>query len=61
VVAFLPLEDAELAPGHTLVVPRRHAASLLDADPDDVTAAAELIRRVARAMVTALDGQAWWF
>jgi histidine triad (HIT) family protein len=34
VVAFLPLEGSELAPGHTLVVPRRHAATLLDADED---------------------------
>src|SRR4051794_1053241 len=55
VVAFLPLEGAELAPGHTLVVPRRHAVSLLDAGEDEVTAAASLVRRVSRAMVTALD------
>jgi histidine triad (HIT) family protein len=54
-VAFLPLPDDELAPGHTLVVPRRHAASFLDATQEDVTAVAELARRVARAMVTALD------
>lgn len=55
VVAFLPLEGSELAPGHTLVVPRKHAATLLDADEDDVTAAAALVRRVSRAMVTGLD------
>jgi histidine triad (HIT) family protein len=55
VVAFLPLEGTELAPGHTLVVPRRHAVSLLDAGEDEVTAAAALVRRVSRAMVTALD------
>jgi len=55
VVAFLPLPGTELAPGHTLVVPRRHAVSILDADEGAVTAAAALVRRVSRAMVTALD------
>ena len=55
VVAFLPLPGAELAPGHTLVVPRRHAVSLLDADEGVVTATAALVQRVSRAMITALD------
>jgi histidine triad (HIT) family protein len=55
VVAFLPLPGAQLAPGHTLVVPRRHARSVLDADESDVTATAALVRRVSRAMITALD------
>ena len=30
-VAFLPLADAMLAPGHTLVVPREHCVGVLDA------------------------------
>lgn len=30
-VAFLPLADALLAPGHTLVVPRTHCVGVLDA------------------------------
>jgi histidine triad (HIT) family protein len=55
VVAFLPLPGAELAPGHTLVVPRRHATSILDADESDVAEAAALVRRVSRAMIAALD------
>jgi len=54
-MAFLPLAGAELAPGHTLVMPRRHAVSLLDADEGVVTATAGLVRRVSRAMITALD------
>ena len=54
-MAFLPLSGAELAPGHTLVMPRRHAVSLLDADEGVVTATAGLVRRVSRAMITALD------
>jgi len=54
-VAFLPLPGGQLAPGHTLVVPRRHADSLLDADERDVTAAAALVRRISLAMITALE------
>jgi histidine triad (HIT) family protein len=55
VVAFLPLSGSELAPGHTLVVPRRHAVSVLDANESVVIATAALVRRVSRAMVAALD------
>ena len=54
VVAFLPPPDAELAPGHTLVVPRRHVTSLLDAGEGDVAQAAGLVRRVSQAMIPAL-------
>jgi histidine triad (HIT) family protein len=54
VVAFAPLPADEFAPGHTLVVPRRHAVGLHDADERDVVAVAVLVRRVSRAMVSAL-------
>ena len=53
-VAFAPLPADEFAPGHTLVVSRRHVLGLHDADEPDVIAAAVLVRRVSRAMVSAL-------
>ena len=53
-VAFLPLPADEFAPGHTLVVPRRHCIGILDAQERDVVAVALLVRRVGRAMVSAL-------
>jgi histidine triad (HIT) family protein len=53
-VAFLPLPADEFAPGHTLVVPRRHSVGVHDADEPDVVAVAALVRRVSRAMISAL-------
>ncbi|MFN8157136.1 MAG: HIT domain-containing protein [Candidatus Nanopelagicales bacterium] len=53
-VAFLPLPDGALAPGHTLVVPRAHCVGILDADDAAVTATMHLVQRVSRAMTTAL-------
>jgi len=53
-VAFLPLPADEFAPGHTLVVPRRHSVGVHDADERDVVAVAALVRRISRAMVSAL-------
>jgi histidine triad (HIT) family protein len=53
-VAFLPLPADEFAPGHTLVVPRRHSVGVHDADERDVVAVAVLVRRVSRAMISAL-------
>ncbi|HEX8766992.1 MAG TPA: HIT domain-containing protein [Jatrophihabitans sp.] len=53
-VAFAPLPADEFAPGHTLVVPRRHAVGVHDAAEADVLAVAALMRRVSRAMVSAL-------
>jgi histidine triad (HIT) family protein len=53
-VAFGPLPADEFAPGHTLVVPRRHSIGFHDADEDDVVAVAALVRRVSRAMMSAL-------
>lgn len=49
-VAFLPLPVTALAPGHTLVVPRRHCVGVLDADDDTLAATTRLVRRVGRAM-----------
>lgn len=53
-VAFGPLPDSELAPGHTLVVTRAHVVGVLDAAPADLAAAFALVQRVGRAMVDAL-------
>ena len=53
-VAFLPLPETALAPGHTLVVPRDHCVGVLDADPETLVATTLLAQRVARAMTTAL-------
>lgn len=53
-VAFRPLPESELAPGHTLVVPRAHSVGLLDADPRALQATTALAQRVGRAMRAAL-------
>lgn len=53
-VAFRPLPASELAPGHTLVVPRAHSVGLLDADPRALQATMALAQRVGRAMKAAL-------
>lgn len=53
-VAFAPMPDSELAPGHTLVVPRVHCVGVLDAPPDALAATTALVQRVGVAMTTAL-------
>ncbi len=53
-VAFAPLPDSALAPGHTLVVPVEHSADLLRAGPLALGSAIALVQRVARAMRGAL-------
>ena len=53
-VAFRPLPSSELAPGHTLVMPREHSAGLLDASPAALAATMSLAQRVGRAMRAAL-------
>ena len=49
-VAFAPLPESALAPGHTLVVPVAHSADLLSAEPASLAAATSLVQRVGRAM-----------
>jgi len=53
-VAFAPLPESALAPGHTLVVPVEHTADLLSADPTALGASTVLAQRVGRAMRGAL-------
>jgi histidine triad (HIT) family protein len=53
-VAFLPLQAGSLAPGHTLVLPRKHSIGVLDTDGDDLSATMELVAQVGRAMQKSL-------
>ncbi len=53
-VAFLPLPDGSLAPGHTLVVPREHSVGVLDASADALAATMRLVQRVSLAMTASL-------
>jgi histidine triad (HIT) family protein len=53
-VAFAPLPESTLAPGHTLVVPVEHSRDLLSADPVALAATTALAQRVGRAMVGGL-------
>lgn len=50
-VAFLDVNP--LRPGHTLVVPRRHAPFLRDVDADDVAGLWSLVHEVTRAVTAA--------
>ncbi len=43
--------------GHTLVIPKAHAPTLLELDPEDLAAAARTAQRVARALWRALQPQ----
>lgn len=52
VCAFTPLNP--LAPGHTLVVPTRHYAGVLDTPPEVLAASMSLVQRLAAAMRSAL-------
>lgn len=53
-VAFLPLPDGALAPGHTLVAPRLHFVGVLDVDSQVLHATLKLVQRVSRAMCSEL-------
>ncbi len=45
-VAFMDINPATR--GHALVVPRRHAANLLEIDPEDLAATMAAVQRLAR-------------
>jgi histidine triad (HIT) family protein len=51
-VAFMDISPATR--GHALVVPRNHAANLLEADPEDVAAVAVAAQRLAKRAVERL-------
>jgi histidine triad (HIT) family protein len=52
-LAFLDIHP--LSRGHTLVIPRRHSATILDATPDDLAAVARMSRHVASGLDQALQ------
>ncbi|UBV42260.1 HIT domain-containing protein [Deinococcus taeanensis] len=47
-LAFLDIHPA--APGHTLIIPKRPARDLLDAEADAVAAVARMVQQVARLL-----------
>ncbi len=49
-VAFKPLPEDTLAPGHTLVIPRSHREGLFGPTELELTAVMSLVRRVAASM-----------
>jgi histidine triad (HIT) family protein len=51
-LAFMDINP--LSPGHCLVIPRAHAATLFDAEPADLQAAITTAQKVARALREAL-------
>jgi histidine triad (HIT) family protein len=51
-VAFMDINPATR--GHALVVPRRHAANLLEVEPDELAATAVAAQRLARRVVERL-------
>ncbi|MCS6962835.1 MAG: HIT family protein [Thermoflexus sp.] len=51
-MAFMDIHPAN--PGHTLVIPKRHAATIFDIDEEDAAAVMRTAVRVARAIQKAL-------
>lgn len=51
------LDHRPLFPGHTLVVPRAHVATLPDLPSADLGAFFEVVQRIARVMPGALDAE----
>lgn len=43
------------ADGHTLVIPKSHAVTLLDLNPEDAAYTIQIVQKVARAIEKALD------
>lgn len=52
-IAFMDI--GQVTPGHVLVATRRHAATLLDATPEDAGALMQSAQRVARAVQAAFE------
>jgi len=57
-VAFMDVNP--WAPGHTLVVPRRHYANLLEVDSHDLTSTFAMAKRVAARMREQLGAEDVW-
>lgn len=56
--AFAFLDIMPRAPGHTLVIPKAPARTLLDIDPDDLAELMKAVQKIARVAMTvsAADG-----
>ncbi|MBP7329939.1 MAG: HIT family protein [Alicycliphilus sp.] len=52
-IAFMDI--GQVTPGHVLVATRRHAATLLDATPEEAAAVMQTAHRVARAIQASFD------
>jgi len=52
VIAFLDIKPS--APGHTLVVPKKHSEDLLDADDETLSVAMARIKKIAPAVLSAV-------
>ena len=53
VIAFLDINPAN--PGHTLVVPKRHAETLLDADEADLKKSIAVVKVIAQRIMSELQ------
>lgn len=51
-LAFMDIQPA--SPGHTLVIPKTHAANLMEIAEEDLLAVAKTVQRIARAIQSAL-------
>jgi histidine triad (HIT) family protein len=51
-LAFMDINPA--TPGHLLVIPKRHSANILDADPADLTAVTLTAQRMAHRVIETL-------
>lgn len=56
-VAVAFLDRSPLFPGHTLVIPTRHAITITDLAPHEIGPFFERVQRIAAAMPLALDAQ----
>ena len=54
VIAFLDISQA--TPGHTLVVPKKHAADITVSDDKDLQDAILIAKKIAAKMLKSLDG-----
>jgi histidine triad (HIT) family protein len=53
------LDISPIAPGHTLVLLKRHVSSVLDAEPEEAAALFAAVRRVAAAVQSAVRADAF--
>lgn len=53
VMAFLDINPRN--PGHTLVIPKKHIESIMDADDSDIGYLFQIVKRVATAVMSGID------